>query len=140
MPERINMGVGLRSITLTVARLLLLSAMIHVSEAFSVTHSNKPRDVTHSTTAIRYTMQMPDFAVGLPKSTWYDVANPTARRIVYDDGPTEFMFATVGNNWPELNDVPTIEEEPEPAQKKPRQPWSRMKPLRRARNLIRRFL
>jgi hypothetical protein len=53
-------------------------------------------------------------------------------------GPTEFMFATIGNNWPELNDVPDEEEAiPEPTPNKALQTWARINPIRRARNLIR---
>jgi hypothetical protein len=38
-----------------------------------------------STTAISWSMQMSDY-IAFPKSTWYnEVANPTARRIVYDE-------------------------------------------------------
>ena len=65
--------------------LLVAAVMANGSGAFSVISSCKPKDAMASTTAISYAMQMPDFAAGLPKSTWYDVANPTARRIVYDE-------------------------------------------------------
>jgi hypothetical protein len=116
--------------------------MINVSEAFSLTPPRKSREATASTSAIGYTMQIPEFVVRLPKGgTWYDVANPTARRIVYDDAPSEFMFATVGSDWPELSDNSEKEEAlSEPTPKQPRQPWSRFNPLRRVRNLIRRIL
>ena len=48
------------------------------------------------------------------------------------------MFATIGNNWPELNDI-TEEDEPvpEPTPNKARQTLSRINPIRHARNLIR---
>eukprot|EP00536_Pseudo-nitzschia_multiseries_P001479 jgi/Psemu1/283045/fgenesh1_pg.19_\ len=130
-----------RSIIFAVAGLLLVSEMVNLSEAFSVISTPRSRGATPSMSAIGYSMQMPEFSVTLPKSTWYDVANPTARRIVYDDGPTEFTFATVGSDWPELNDT-TEEEETvsKPMPEQPRQPWSRFNPLRRAVNLIRRVL
>jgi len=110
----------------------------HVSDAFSVIPECKTRQVMPSTSAIEYTIHAFGFVSGVPKSSWYDVANPTARRIVYDDGPNDFMFAAVGNNWTELNDVPD-EEEPvaESTQKKKRQTWARINPIRHARNLIR---
>jgi len=74
---------------------------------------------------------------------WYnEVANPTARRIVYDDGPTEFIFATVGNNWPEFNDSISdeVEEEVDGSMTSERQPQRTWNPLRRMGNLIRRIL
>ena len=74
-----------RSLTFTFAALLLATTMAHVSDAFSMTPAHKAREAMLSTTAIGYTLQMPDFINSLPKSTWYDVANPTARRIVYDE-------------------------------------------------------
>eukprot|EP00531_Pseudo-nitzschia_arenysensis_P005441 CAMPEP_0116135258 /NCGR_PEP_ID=MMETSP0329-20121206/11095_1 /TAXON_ID=697910 /ORGANISM="Pseudo-nitzschia arenysensis, Strain B593" /LENGTH=86 /DNA_ID=CAMNT_0003630047 /DNA_START=329 /DNA_END=589 /DNA_ORIENTATION=- len=83
-------------------------------------------------------MEMPDFSTGLPKSTWYDVANPTARRIVYDDGPSEVMFATIGNNWPDLND--TYEEDElivEQRRSIARQTLSLINPIRHAKSFIR---
>mmetsp|Transcript_10280 Transcript_10280/g.23355 ORF Transcript_10280/g.23355 Transcript_10280/m.23355 type:complete len:137 (-) Transcript_10280:368-778(-) len=131
----------LQSITFALAALLAASMVPRQSNAFSVVPAYKTRKVSHSKSDIGYTLQMPDFVSGLPKTTWYDVANPTARRIVYDDGPTEFMFASVGNNWPELNEILEEEEEAtaEPTPKQPRQPWVRIKLLRRARSLIQRF-
>jgi len=123
------------------AALLVTSMMVCVSNAFSVVPACKTREAMPSTSAIGYTMQMPEFVSSLPKTAWYDVANPTARRIVYDDGPTEFMFATVGNNWPELNDFPEEEEPiPESTPNKARQTWARFNPIQRARNLIRRVM
>ena len=81
-----TMKTGFRSIRLAVLGLLLVSAMINVSEAFSLTPPHKSREATSSTSAIGYTIQIPEFVVRLPKGgTWYDVANPTARRIVYDE-------------------------------------------------------
>ena len=48
------------------------------------------------------------------------------------------MFATVGGNWPELNDLPEDEEPiPEPTPRKTQQTWARFNPMRRARKLIR---
>mmetsp|Transcript_5783 Transcript_5783/g.14350 ORF Transcript_5783/g.14350 Transcript_5783/m.14350 type:complete len:135 (-) Transcript_5783:218-622(-) len=126
---------------IALASLLLVAEMVHLSDAFSVTPQHKSRNASPSTSAIGYTMQMPEFAVNLPKSTWYDVANPTDRRIVYDDGPTEFTFASIGSNWPEVNDIPEKEETlTKQTPEQTRQPWSRFNPIRGARNLIRRVL
>ena len=56
-------------------------------------------------------------------------------------GPNDFMFATIGDNWPELSEYPEEEEPmPEPRPNKTRQTWARINPIRRARNLIRRIL
>jgi len=74
---------------------------------------------------------------------WYnEVANPTARRIVYDDGPTEFIFATVGNNWPEFNDDISneVKEEVDDSTAPEQQPRRTWNPIRRVGNLIRRIL
>jgi len=126
-----------KTLSFAVLALLISSIMAFVSDAFSVAPASKTREAIRSSSAMGYTMQMPQ----LPKSTWYDVANPTARRIIYDDGPSEFIFAAVGNNWPELNDVPDEEERmPEPTPNKARQTLARINPIRRARNLIRQVL
>lgn len=112
-----------------------------VSDAFSIDVFSKLRDTMPSTSAIGYTSETPEFFSGLPKSTWYDVANPTARRIVYDDEPIEFMFATAGNNWPEFNDIPE-EEEPilEQEPDKNRQFRPRIKLIKRTGDFIRRIV
>ena len=65
--------------------LLAASVLVHSADAYSVIPPRKTREAMSSTSAIGYTMEMPNFSTGLPKSTWYDVANPTARRIVYDE-------------------------------------------------------
>jgi len=118
--------------------LLAASMMVCTSDAFSVVPTCKTREAMTSTSAIGYTMQMPDFVSGLPKSTWYDVANPTARRVVYDDGPTEIMFASIGNNWPDPYDFQEEEEPmPEPTPNKALQTLARLNPIRGAKNLIR---
>ena len=71
----------------SIAAIALLASAIIVqpSDAYSVVPSRKTRESTTSSSAIGYTMETPDLSAGLPKSTWYDVANPTARRIVYDE-------------------------------------------------------
>lgn len=118
--------------------LFATSLLARSSNAYSVVPPRKTREAMTSTSAIGYTMEMPDFSTSLPKSTWYDVANPTARRIVYDDGPSEFTFATIGNNWPDINDIPEEDEYvPEPTPNRARQTLSRINPIRHARNLIR---
>lgn len=65
--------------------LIATSMMFCASDAFPVLPVCQTREAISSSSAIGYSMQMPDFGSGLPKSTWYDVANPTARRIVYDE-------------------------------------------------------
>lgn len=120
--------------------------ILFAADAFSMTPINKVEKTVgpSSTSAIWYSMQMPDFSSSFPKSTWYDVADPTARRIEYEDGPSDIiMFATIGNNWPELNDASVEEKDPIPEptpNKGRRQTWFRINPIRRARNLIRRVL
>ena len=76
---------GLRSTAFALAALLLATTMVHMSDAFSVIPAYRTRETMPSTSAIGYTLQMPGFVAGLPKNSWYDVANPTARRIVYDE-------------------------------------------------------
>merc|ERR1719408_64048 len=68
-----------------------------------------------------YSAQKPDYAIGFPSITWYnEVDNPTYRRIVYDDGPSDFLpFATVGNNWPELTNEPRTATEKDEELEKP---------------------
>lgn len=65
--------------------LVATSIIMYSSNAYSVVPPTKTREAMTSSSAIGYTMKMPDLSTGLPKSTWYDVANPTARRIVYDE-------------------------------------------------------
>jgi hypothetical protein len=77
MPERFR--------SIAFVALLAASMMVCASDAFSLVPACKTREAMPSTSAIGYTMQMPDFVFGLPKSSWYDVANPTARRVVYDE-------------------------------------------------------
>ena len=69
--------------TLASVALLAATVMVQSTDAYSVVPSRKKS--TTSSSAIGYTMELPDLSAGLPKSTWYDVANPTARRIVYDE-------------------------------------------------------
>ena len=71
--------------TLASVALLTTAVMVQSTDAYSVVPSRKTRESTKSSSAIGYTMEIPDLSAGLPKSTWYDVANPTARRIVYDE-------------------------------------------------------
>eukprot|EP00980_Cylindrotheca_fusiformis_P007829 scaffold1669_cov129-Cylindrotheca_fusiformis.AAC.40 len=52
-----------------------------------------------------WSLHFPD-DFGTFKSTWYnEVQNPTARKTVYEDVPTEFQFVSVGSDWPSFNDV-----------------------------------
>jgi hypothetical protein len=114
--------------------LLATSVMVESTDAYSVVPPQKTREAKSSSSAIGYTMEMPDFSTGLPKSTWYDVANPTARRIVYDDGPSEITFAMIGSNWPDLEEDDSI---PEPTPSRARQTLDRINPIWHAKNLIR---
>lgn len=67
----------------------------------SFQRSNKANDVK-STSAVAWSLLIPDVPV-LPMNNWYnEVSNPTARSITYDDGPFEFRFAAIGSNWPEV--------------------------------------
>ncbi len=56
----------------------------------------------------------------------------------FHSGPSEVMFATIGNNWPDLNDA-YEEDEPmvEPRRSIARQTLSLINPLRHAKYLIR---
>mmetsp|Transcript_17183 Transcript_17183/g.35447 ORF Transcript_17183/g.35447 Transcript_17183/m.35447 type:complete len:122 (-) Transcript_17183:200-565(-) len=112
-------------------RSIVVAVLATSANAYSVV---PPRKTKTSTSAIGYTMEMPDFTTSLPKSTWYDVANPTARRIVYDDGPSEVMYPSIGNNWDAFE-----EDEPmaEPPRNIARQTLSLINPVRHARSLIR---
>jgi len=138
---------NLRTMTLFPLAAFVVANAIVTVDAFSmpptttITTATTTSPSSSSSTAISWSMQMPDY-IAFPKSTWYnEVANPTARRIVYDDGPSsefEFMlFATVGNNWPDFNEEGG-EDEVESTPKQPqRMIWN---PILRARNLIRRIL
>jgi len=57
-------------------------------------------------------------------------------------GPTEFIFATVGNNWPEFNDDISneVKEEVDDSTAPEQQPRRTWNPIRRVGNLIRRIL
>ena len=76
------------SIMIMTMMMMIMMMLFAASDAFPVMtpiyQANKATVTT--TTAIRYALQMPEFVTApFPKSTWYDVANPTARRIVYDE-------------------------------------------------------
>jgi hypothetical protein len=72
------------------AAFVVANAIVTV-DAFSmpptttITTATTTSPSSSSSTAISWSMQMPDY-IAFPKSTWYnEVANPTARRIVYDE-------------------------------------------------------
>jgi len=139
---------NIRTMTLFPLAAFVAASAIVTIDAFSMpptvaTTKAATTAPSSSTTAISWSMQMPDY-IAFPKSTWYnEVANPTARRIVYDDGPGsefELMFATAGNNWPDFNDNMSEEggeDEVESTKQPQRIIWN---PIRRARNLIKRIL
>lgn len=131
------------SIMIMTMMMMIMMMLFASSDAFPVMtpiyQANKATVTT--TTAIRYALQMPEFVTApFPKSTWYDVANPTARRIVYDDvSPNDFMFATIGNNWPEFkneDDDTNADGDERTTTTAEGTIWARINPIRRARNLF----
>ena len=66
----------------TLIALLASSIALHESDALLEAASCKTRNAITSTSAINFQMQIPEFS---SQPQWYDVANPTARRITYDE-------------------------------------------------------
>lgn len=81
---------NIRTMTLFPLAAFVAASAIVTIDAFSMPPAVATTKATttapsSSTTAISWSMQMPDY-IAFPKSTWYnEVANPTARRIVYDE-------------------------------------------------------
>ena len=81
---------NIRTMTLFPLAAFVAASAIVTIDAFSMPPTVTTTKATttapsSSTTAISWSMQMPDY-IAFPKSTWYnEVANPTARRIVYDE-------------------------------------------------------
>jgi len=78
-----------------------------------------------------WSMPVPSFSsqsfASFSAPSWYiDVANPAARRPVYNDSPKEYNFLSPGDDWPSSFDI--VEE----AQKQQQQRSGPFSPIRRA--------